>query len=56
MQPKSVLKTRKSEFDGILDEDDSLLNETSDDSSQPNNTAESTENNVSTSKYVYSIV
>ncbi|KAH1072291.1 hypothetical protein J1N35_024619 [Gossypium stocksii] len=45
LTPKSVLKTRKSEFDGILDEDDSLLNETSDDSSQPNNTNESTEHN-----------
>ena len=46
MQPKSVLKTRKPEFDGILDEDDSPFTENSDDSSQPNN-AESTENNVS---------
>ena len=46
MQPKSVLKTRKSEFNGILDEDDSPLAEYSEDSSQPNN-AESIENNVS---------
>ena len=46
MQPKSVLKTRKSEIDGILDEDGSLLAEHSEDYSQPNN-AESIENNVS---------
>ena len=46
MQPKSVLKNRKSEFDGIIDEGDSPLTENSEDSSQPNN-AESIENNVS---------
>ncbi|KAK8568145.1 hypothetical protein V6N12_006706 [Hibiscus sabdariffa] len=45
LSPKSVLKTRKSGFDGIFDEDDSLLTDYSDDSSLPNN-AESIENNV----------
>ncbi|XWS54841.1 hypothetical protein CRYUN_Cryun10bG0124100 [Craigia yunnanensis] len=45
LSPKSVLKNRKSEFDGILDEDDSPLTEYSEDSSQPNN-AESIENNA----------
>ncbi|XWS39990.1 hypothetical protein CRYUN_Cryun18bG0101800 [Craigia yunnanensis] len=44
-QPKSVLKNRKSEFDGILDEDDSPFTEYSEDFSQPNN-AESIENNA----------
>ncbi|XVF45191.1 hypothetical protein PTKIN_Ptkin02bG0185200 [Pterospermum kingtungense] len=45
LSPKSVLKTRKSEFDGILDEADSALTEYSEDFSEPNN-AESTENNA----------
>ncbi|XP_022762323.1 la-related protein 6C-like [Durio zibethinus] len=45
LTPKSVLKTRKSEFDGILDEDDSPLTENSEDSSRPNN-IESIENNA----------
>ncbi|XWS67989.1 hypothetical protein CRYUN_Cryun04dG0051700 [Craigia yunnanensis] len=45
LSPKSVLKTRKSEFNGILDEDDSPRTEYSEDSSQPNN-AESIENNA----------
>ncbi|KAE8669997.1 La-related protein 6C [Hibiscus syriacus] len=37
LSPKSVLKTRKSEFDGILDEDDSPHAEYSEGSSPPNN-------------------
>lgn len=45
LSPKSVLKTRKSEFDGILDDSDSPLAEFSEDFSEPNN-AESTENNA----------
>ncbi|XVE49151.1 hypothetical protein DITRI_Ditri01bG0059200 [Diplodiscus trichospermus] len=45
LSPKSVLKTRKSEFDGILDEVDSPLTEYSEDSSLPNN-AESIEKNA----------
>lgn len=46
VQPKSVLKTRKSEFDGILEDDDSPRGEHSEGSSPPNN-AESFENIVS---------
>lgn len=46
MQPKSVLKTRKSDFDGILDDDDSMLTDYYEDSSQPTH-VESIENNVS---------
>ncbi|KAL4280687.1 hypothetical protein GQ457_03G001480 [Hibiscus cannabinus] len=45
LSPKSVLKTRKSEFDGILDDDDSPHGEHSEGSSPPNN-AESLENNA----------
>ncbi|XP_039006323.1 la-related protein 6C-like [Hibiscus syriacus] len=45
LSPKSVLKARKSEFDGMLDGDDSLLANYSEDSSLSNN-AESVENNV----------
>ncbi|KAG4160090.1 hypothetical protein ERO13_D02G212100v2 [Gossypium hirsutum] len=45
LSPKSVLKTRKSEFDGILDDDDSPRDEHSEGSSPPNN-AESFENIV----------
>ncbi|TYH26207.1 hypothetical protein ES288_A03G232100v1 [Gossypium darwinii] len=45
LSPKSVLKTRKSEFDGILDDDDSPRGEHSEGSSPPNN-AESFENIV----------
>ncbi|OMO74158.1 hypothetical protein CCACVL1_16925 [Corchorus capsularis] len=44
LSPKSVLKSRKSEFDGILDDDDSPFPEYSEDSSQPNS-SESIENN-----------
>ncbi|GMI88214.1 La related protein 6c [Hibiscus trionum] len=44
LSPKSVLKTRKSEFDGIFDDDDLLLADYSEDSSLSNN-AESIENN-----------
>ncbi|GMI74541.1 La related protein 6c [Hibiscus trionum] len=44
LSPKSVLKTRKSEFDGILDDDDSPHAEHSEGSSSPN--AESFENNA----------
>lgn len=46
MQPKSVLKNRKSEFDGLLDEEEILNSESAEDSSHPNNT-ESFETNVS---------
>ncbi|XP_039068588.1 la-related protein 6C-like [Hibiscus syriacus] len=45
LSPKSVLKTRKSEFDGILDDNDSPHAEYSQGSSPPNN-AESFENNA----------
>ncbi|KAK8518817.1 hypothetical protein V6N13_017915 [Hibiscus sabdariffa] len=44
LSPKSVLKTRKSEFDGILDDDDSPHAEHSEGSSPPN--AEPFENNA----------
>ncbi|KAE8672829.1 La-related protein 6C [Hibiscus syriacus] len=37
LSPNSILKTRKSEFDGILDDDDSPHAEYSDGSSPPNN-------------------
>lgn len=47
MQPKSVLKNRKSEFDGYLDEDETLHSETAEDSSHPNNTELFVETNVS---------
>ncbi|XP_022726602.1 la-related protein 6C-like [Durio zibethinus] len=43
LSPKSVLKIRKTEFNGLLDEDDSPIAVYSEDSSQPNN-AESIEN------------
>ncbi|KAK7319830.1 hypothetical protein RJT34_04558 [Clitoria ternatea] len=35
--PKSVLKSRKSEFDGYLDDEEVLSSETAEDSSHPNN-------------------
>lgn len=41
LQPKSVLKSRKSEFDGYLDDDEA---ESSEESSHPNNPE--TEHNV----------
>ncbi|KAE8735946.1 La-related protein 6C [Hibiscus syriacus] len=44
LSPKSVLKTRKSEFDGILDDEDSPHAEHSEGSSPPN--AESIDNNA----------
>ncbi|XP_039063042.1 la-related protein 6C-like [Hibiscus syriacus] len=47
LSPKSVLKTRKSEFDGILDDDDSPHAEHSEGSSPPN--AESFETNAENS-------
>lgn len=47
LQPKSVLKGRKSEFDGILEEEDALVPELTEDTSQPNNAEPVTENNVS---------
>ncbi|KAL5054071.1 hypothetical protein RYX36_034753 [Vicia faba] len=43
--PKSVLKNRKSEFDGYLDEDENQNSETAEDSSHPSNTEVCTENN-----------
>ncbi|XP_017970252.1 PREDICTED: la-related protein 6C [Theobroma cacao] len=45
LSPKSVLKSRKSEFDGILDEDESPVAEYSEDSSL-SNIAEAIENNA----------
>jgi La-related protein 7 len=47
VQPKSVLKNRKSEFDGLLDEEENLNSETAEDSSHHNNTETCVENNVS---------
>lgn len=47
MQPKSVLKNRKSEFDVILEEDEAKPTELLEDYSQLNNTELSTGNNVS---------
>ncbi|XP_058747487.1 la-related protein 6C-like [Vicia villosa] len=49
--PKSVLKNRKSEFDGYLDEDENLNSETAEDSSHPNNTEVCAENNVEGPKF-----
>ncbi|CAK8577548.1 unnamed protein product [Lathyrus sativus] len=43
--PKSVLKNRKSEFDGYLDEDENQNSETAEDSSHPSNTEVCAENN-----------
>lgn len=42
MQPKSVLKTKKSEFEGILDDEEA---DASEDSSHPNNQESVAENN-----------
>lgn len=53
MQPKSVLKNRKSEFDGYLDDDENLHSETAEDSSHPNNTELCVESNVSVIAMVY---
>jgi La-related protein 7 len=47
VQPKSVLKNRKSEFDGLLEEEENLNSETAEDSSHHNNTETCVENNVS---------
>ncbi|XP_061367119.1 la-related protein 6C [Gastrolobium bilobum] len=44
--PKSVLKSRKSEFDGYIDDDEILHSETAEDSSHPNNTESFGETNV----------
>ncbi|KAK7310232.1 hypothetical protein RJT34_07618 [Clitoria ternatea] len=44
--PKSVLKSRKSEFDGYLDDEEVLSSETAEDSSHPNN-SEFFETNIS---------
>jgi len=46
VQPKSVLKCRKSEFDGYLDDDEALNSEIAEDSSHSNN-AEFFDTNVS---------
>ena len=51
MQPKSVLKNRKSEFDVYLDDDENLHSETAEDSSHPNNTELCVESNVSVIAY-----
>jgi len=51
VQPKSVLKNRKSEFDGYLDDDENLHSETAEDSSHPNNTELCVESNVSAIAY-----
>jgi len=37
LQPKSVLKSRKSEFDGYLEDDDVLNSESAEDPSHSNN-------------------
>lgn len=42
MQPKSVLKTKKSEFEGILDDEEV---DAAEDSSHPNNQESVAENN-----------
>lgn len=47
VQPKSVLKSRKSEFDGYLDDDEILNSESAEDSFHPNNTESVAETNVS---------
>jgi len=47
LQPKSVLtRGRKSEFDNILDGEDSPLDESTEDTSQPNNSESATESCV----------
>lgn len=46
LQPKSVLKSRKFDFDAILDEDEGLLSDPTDDL-QPSNAELSLEANVS---------
>lgn len=47
MQPKSVLKTRKSEFDSILDDDETPVANSPEDASQPSNMDFVAESNVS---------
>jgi La-related protein 7 len=47
VQPKYVLKNRKSEFDGLLEEEENLNSETTKDSSHHNNIETCVENNVS---------
>ncbi|CAL0312107.1 unnamed protein product [Lupinus luteus] len=44
--PRSVLKSRKSDFDGYLDDDDIPNSESAEDSSHPNNTESNAETNV----------
>ncbi|KAJ9135608.1 hypothetical protein P3X46_032771 [Hevea brasiliensis] len=44
--PKSVLKSRKSDFDGLLDEEDFPVPESNEDSSQMHNAEPATESNV----------
>lgn len=46
LQPKSVLKSRKSEFDGLLDEEELPVPESNGDSSQMHNAESVTETNV----------
>ncbi|RYR34531.1 hypothetical protein HN873_032478 [Arachis hypogaea] len=45
-QPKSVLKSRKSDFDGYLDDDDMLNSDSAEDSSHSNNTELTADTNV----------
>ncbi|WJX63121.1 hypothetical protein P8452_48043 [Trifolium repens] len=44
--PKSVLKNRKLEFDGLLEEEENLYSETAEDSSHHNNSETCVENNI----------
>lgn len=46
-QPKSVLKSRKSDFDGYLEDDENLNSDSAEDSSHPNNTELTIDTNVS---------
>lgn len=51
LQPKSVLKSRKSAFDGYLDDEDWLSSELVDDSYHVSNQSEVVDTNVSV--YIY---
>lgn len=53
VQPKSVLKNRKSEFDGILDDDEPPACGFSEDALHPSNTDSVTDCNVSLGSQQY---
>lgn len=52
VQPKSVLKSRKSDFDSASEDDEKPPPESSEDSSQPNNIDSVIESNVSVLAFI----